>query len=180
MIKSDPVKFYPSITRIKVNQFARFIKVGVFLHVMAFIGLMIFYFGLKYSIFFFQNEIISFGYLWLFISAWGLTIPFFAEFDAKGRYENYKQVKDSLFKMGYDVRLIKPFMYSKCQRDAVLVAAKDLDCKQEVQNYYYKNGYRWYHILPDAFVRNPLVLFRKIFWTKILFTKHYQLKNFYW
>ena len=120
------------------------------------------------------------GCLLLFLAVWSFTIPFFAIFDARGRYQNYKQVKDTLFNMGYDQRLLRPFMHSKCQRDAVVVAANDLGYSSEVKAYFYKAGYRWYHVLPDAFMANPLVLFSSVFWKRILFTKKYELQNFYW
>ena len=180
MIKSGAVRYHPSIVVIRLNQAKRYLKVGAFLHLMALAGFMIFVIGLQNSIFYFDHQMDNYAYKWLFISMYGFTIPFFSEYDALGRYQNYKQIKDTLFNRGYDPRLIKPFMFSKCQRDAVIVAATDLNYKQEVKDFYYNMGYRWYHILPDAFVKNPLVLFKRLFWTRILFTKNYQLKNFYW
>jgi len=178
--KSDIVNIQPSIFIIKVNKTLRFIKVGFILHVMALAGVFVFVIGLKKSIYYFNFHDDYFGYLWLFVSIYGFTIPFFAEFDANGRYQNYKQIKDAFYKMGYDSRLIKPFMSSRCQRDAVIVAAADLNYKNEVKIFFYKKGYRWYHVLPEAFLKNPLVIFKKVFWTRILFTKFYKLQNFYW
>ena len=68
----------------------------------------------------------------------------------------------------------------KVNRDSVLVAAEDLNYINKAEDFFYESGYRWYHILPDRFVKNPFVIFRKEFWYKILFTKKYQLQNFYW
>ncbi len=180
MIRSGALKYKPSLLSIKFNRFVRFVRVGAFLHIMGLIGLIVFIIGLQKVFFYFDHEIYGSAYLWLFFSIWGLTIPFFSGFDALGRYQNYKQIKDSLYKRGFDPRLIKPFANSKCQRDAVLIAAEDLEIADQVKKVYHNMGYRWYHILPDAFIKNPLVLFYRIFWQRILFTKHYQLQNFYW
>lgn len=180
MVKSNSIKYHPSITAIKLNQAKRYLKAGAILHVMALAGLFIFLFGLQNSIFYFNQQMDFNAYKWMFISIYGFTIPFFAEFDALGRYQNYKQIKDKMFILGFDTRLIKPFMHSRCQRDAVIVAATDINIKKEVKDYYYNMGYRWYHILPDTFLNKPLILFKKEFWTRILFTKYYQLQNFYW
>ncbi|MEN8186126.1 MAG: hypothetical protein ABFR05_03235 [Bacteroidota bacterium] len=180
MVKSPLTNTTPNNAIIKMHQFIQFLKVGYFLHISFIIGIFIFIFGLT-NIIEITSSQSSGNILWYSLLTFaGGTIPFFAFFDALGRYQNYKQIKDKLFEFGYDVRLIKPFMHSKCQRDAVLVAANDLDYKKEVEKLFYKKGYRWYHIFPDAFVKNPLILFNKVFWQRILFTKYYQLQNFYW
>ena len=178
--KSKIANIQPSVIIIKANRIIRFIKVGAFLHVTAVVGVLICVIGIQKSMDFFSLNDDFNAYLWVIISGIAFTIPIFAEFDANGRYQNYKQIKDRLYKMGYDHRLIKPFMHSKCQRDAVIVAAADLDYKKKVKDLFYKNGYRWYHIFPDLFIKKPLILFKKDFWRKILFTKTYQLQNFYW
>ncbi|VAV86023.1 hypothetical protein MNBD_BACTEROID02-1146 [hydrothermal vent metagenome] len=180
MLKSEIIKIQPSAFIIKANIFIRFIKVGGILHLMTMMGIFLFWIGLQNSIFFFENNQIKYALLWLFVCCYGFTLPFFAEFDAYGRYQNYKQIKDTLYKYGFDTRLVAPFMNSKCQRDAVIVAATDLNLKEEVKELFYTNGYRWYHVLPNAFLKNPFILFKKVFWERILFTKFYHLQNFYW
>lgn len=180
MIKTQEIAQQPSFFVIKVNSFIRFLKVGSILHLMALAGIVLFFKGLQEFSFFLSIDSYFNAFLWLFLAIYGLTIPFFAEFDARGRYQNYKQIKDSLFEMGYDERLLMPFMKSRCQRDAVKVAAADLNYKKEVLDLFYKKGYRWYHVLPDAFIKKPWVVFHKVFWVRILFTKYYKLQNFYW
>ena len=180
MIKSPSTLVRPSTQRIRLERFVRFIKVGAFLHIMAVFAVFVCVTTLRISLYYFEDERLVGAYLFLFLAIWSFTIPFFAEFDAMGRYQNYKQVKDTLFKLGYDQRLLRPFMHSKCQRDAVVVAAHDLGYGSEVKEFFYETGYRWYHILPDAFMRNPLVLFSGMFWQRILFTKRYELQNFFW
>ena len=170
----------PSIISIKFNRVVRFLKVGVFLHFMAIFGVLLTLVVFQIALYFYQtNYSIAAGFFMVFTIQCA-TMPIFAELDALGRYQNYKQIKDVLHKMGFDERLLKPFLHSKCQRDAIRVAAKDLKMTTEVKESFYRKGYRFYHILPDAFVKNPLVLFKKQFWNKILFTKHYELQNFYW
>ena len=170
----------PTVSRMWLERLVRYMKVGAFLHLMSLISIVVLFLAARIAMEFFSEGLHLNGILWSALALWAFSIPFFAEFDAHGRYQNYKQIKDALHEMGYDNRLIKPFIYSKCQRDAVIVAGDDLGHGEEVRSYFKEQGYRWYHILPDAFVRNPLVLFSGIFWKKILFTKHYALKNFYW
>jgi hypothetical protein len=180
MLKTYLNDYNPSKALIFYNQFIRFIKVGRSLHFIALLGIGLFFLGLykfdpiRLPLFEFSN------YFWGLIVVFGSTLPIFAELDAYGRYQDYKLLKDKIYKNGYDNRLIKIFMYSKCQRDSVLVAAEDLNYINKAEDFFYKSGYRWYHILPDRFVKNPFVIFRKEFWYKILFTKKYQLQNFYW
>ncbi len=180
MLKSPSTIQNPSIILIWYNQFIRFIRIGSFLHIMGLVGIALFFTTFQLSLNEFQDHLYLQGYLWAIVSFGFFTVPFFSEFDAYGRYQNYKQIKDSIYEMGYDKRLIKQFMHSKCQRDAVIIAAEDLNCQREVKSFFYDQGYRRYHVLPDAFTKNPLVLFYTVFWKRILFTQKYCLKNFYW
>jgi len=180
MIKSPSTLVRPSLQRIRLERFLRFVKVGAFLHIMALIAVFVCITTLRLSLYYFEDGRIFGAWLFLFLAVWSFTIPFFAEFDAMGRYQNYKQVKDTLFKLGFDKRLLRPFMHSKCQRDAVVIAANDLGYGLKVKKFFNKSGYRWYHILPDACMANPLVLLSGVFWKRILFPKRYELHNFYW
>lgn len=180
MLKFPSVIEKPSKRTIFLNQIIRYIRIGSFLHIMGLVGIALFFVCFEVSRFYFTQQQPISGYIWSFLSLCFVTVPVFSEFDAYGRYQNYKQIKDAIFEMGYDPRLIKPFMYSKCQRDAVIVAARDLDHHTEVKAFFYAEGYRKYHILPDAFNKNPLVLFNKLFWKRILFTEYYPSRNFYW
>jgi len=156
----------------------RFLLVGQLLHLFAIFGFSIIW------IFFEKITEMSFSqpafWVYMAIGIEGFLIIIFSQFDAYGRYQNYKQIKDALYKNGFDPRLARPFCRSKCQREAVLTAARDLDYLIETKAYFYKEGYRFYHILPDEFMQNPFVLFHSMFWKRILFTKHYKLQNFYW
>ena len=170
----------PSVSKMWLERFIRYMKVGAFLHLMSVICVAILLISARIALEYFSEGLYMGALLWSALSLWAFSVPFFSEFDAYGRFQNYKQIKDSLYEMGYDSRLIKPFIHSKCQRDAVIVAGDDLGHGEEVRSFFRDQGYRWYHILPDAFVKNPFVLFSGLFWKRILFTRHYALKNFYW
>jgi hypothetical protein len=154
--------------------------VGRSLHFIALIGVSIFFIGLNFALYFSEFSFTLTSFVWWFITLFGLSLPIFAEMDAHGRYQDYKKIKDVIYKNGYDDRLVKPFIGSKCQRDAVIMAAKDLDQLNNVKALFFKLGYRWYHMLPDQFVKNPMVILKREFWLRILFTNTYRLKYFQW
>jgi len=180
MLKTYSVDYQPSKALIAYNRFVRYIKIGAFLHLIAFLGIILFYFGLQKIILAVNTSFDLIDYFYTYIMLLGFTLPFFSEFDAFGRYQNYKLIKDKLYNYGYDDRLLRPFINSKCQRDAILVASSDLNCRDKAKEHFYNMGYRWYHILPDVFVKNPLVIFNKEFWLGILFTKKYKSQYFLW
>ena len=180
MLKIPSAIEKPTIKRVAYERFVRYAKGGAFLHLISVISLVILVICAKIAVEFFTEGLFVQSVLWGAVAVWAFTVPFFSQFDAYGRYQNYKQIKDVLFERSFDSRLIKPFMHSKCQRDAVVIAGDDLRCGSEIRSYFRGQGYRWYHLLPDAFVKNPLVLFYGLFWKRILFTKHYKLQNFYW
>jgi hypothetical protein len=105
-----------------------------------------------------------------------VTAPIFPQCDAWSRYQNYKQVKDHLYIYGFQPRIIKPFSFSRCQRDAVITAAEELSLEKECTNYFLKQGHHWYHILPDFLYHKPGYLFQKAFWLNTFFAKYYQPK----
>src|SRR5262245_43368731 len=57
-----------------------------------------------------------------------ISLPFFAQLDARSRYQNYKMLCDQFYLYGFQRRVVKPFAHSRCQRDAVRVAASQLGC----------------------------------------------------
>jgi len=180
MVKSKTITLQPPKLLIMYHHFMRYMRVGAFLHFIAIFGIWLFFKGIQELAAYQEHalDITFFG--WAILTWFGFWLPFFCELDAYSRYQNYKLVKDKIYSNGFDHRLIRPFMYSKCQRIAVLTAAKDLKLSDKVNDYFFQQGYRWYHIMPDTWVRNPFVLCHKKFWDKILFTRHYQLQNFHW
>jgi hypothetical protein len=142
-----------------------------------------------FMIYFFGRESIilwkSSGNVWKlllngFASTYFFTLIFFSQFDARSRYQNYKMVKDKFFEYGFDARLLKPFVYSRCQRDAIRVAAGELDFGKEWKQFTCQLGFRWYHLLPTIILRHPAVLFTKSYWSKTLFARTYHAKYFLW
>ena len=158
----------------------RIFKMAILLHIMAVIGIVMFYwFGQSAIESFNQNEIIDF-LLFGYLSAYGFTLPFFAELDARSRYQNYKAAKDALHRHGFQTRIIDLFIVSRCQRDAIAIAAGDLGHLEELKQHYYQQGYRWYHLLPDFLFHTPSMLFTKSYWEKTLFVKKFNSKYFLW
>ena len=100
-------------------------------------------------------------------------LPLIAQLDIRSRYQNYKLVKDNLYIYGFQTRLVKPFIRSRCQRDAVKVAADELGMLHQCREYFKSNGYKWYHLVPDIVLKKPSVLFTQNFWSTTLFTKTY-------
>lgn len=169
-----------SIFYIYCNRIIRYLKIGVLLHFMGLAGLIVFWVmgGLAMDMLG-QNRIVLFIFFG-YIAVYAFTLPFFAEMDVRSRYQNYKAAKDMLHIYGFQKRIVKPFLRSRCQRDALLVAAKDLGCEIKLVNFYYKAGYRWYHILPDYIYKNPGVFFTKQYWSTTLFVRKYTMKYFLW
>ena len=89
-------------------------------------------------------------------------------------------VKDKFFEYGFDARLLKPFMYSRCQRDAIGVATRELKFHKEWKKLTYTLGFRWYHLLPTILLQSPHLLFTKNYWSKTLFVGTYHSKYFLW
>lgn len=109
--------------------------------------------------------------LFLFVAA-----PIFPQCDARSRYQNYKQVKDHLYLYGFQARIIKPFSFSRCQRDAVIAAAEELGMEKQCREYFKSQGHTWYHILPDFLFHHPAYLLHKAFWLNTFFAKYYKSK----
>ena len=99
--------------------------------------------------------------------------PFFPQFDAYSRFQNYKLIKDHLFIRGFQPRILKPFIQSRCQRDAAMVAAEELGMANKCRNHFYDHDYRWYHLLPDFLFTEPSILSCKAFWLNTFFAKKY-------
>lgn len=79
--------------------------------------------------------------------------------DGYSRYREYQRLKRIFGRRGYSPRLLRPVASSRCQRDAALQAAHDLGHGECARRYFRSLGYRWYHLLPDRVVDNPLRFF---------------------
>jgi len=96
--------------------------------------------------------------------------------DGWSRFQNYKRIKDNLYIHGFSPKIANPYMGSKCQRTAFMVAAKELGMEKEVVNYYHRIGIRWYHFIPRFMIDDPLFLFRKSFISRTFLEKYYKPK----
>jgi len=103
-----------------------------------------------------------------------LSIPFFPQLDARSRYQNYKMLRDQFYMFGFQQRIVKPFTKSRCQRDAALAAAGELGYAGVCKQYFYSQGYRFYHVLPDFLFTNPEFLLNRKFWETTFFAKYYE------
>ncbi len=86
-----------------------------------------------------------------------LIVCLFAFADGLARHREYRRIKSQLARHGYNVRILQPLARSRCQRDAALQAARESGYFRQACAYYRALGYRWYHILPDRVLRNPLI-----------------------
>jgi hypothetical protein len=91
---------------------------------------------------------------------WGVVL---CQADAFSRFREFKRVRAMLARYGFNPRLLRPVSSSRCQRDAALLAARETGYRVQAVRYFKERGYRWYHILPDAIVRNPLFFFHPEF-----------------
>ena len=159
----------------------RYLQTGYLLHLMGLFSIFMAYFFAKRVIMLWTNDgavwsIILHGYAGLYF----FSLVFFSLLDARSRFQNYKMAKDRLFKYGFDARLLRPFMYSRCQRDAIFAAIKDLNMQKEWTELMSEMGFRWYHLLPHLVLRNPRILFTRDYWSKTLFVRTYRSKYFLW
>ncbi len=162
-------------------KFVRYLQTGYLLHLMAISSVVMF---IVFGRMFLQlmeegagpGRLILTGYAGTYF----FTLIFFSQLDARSRFQNYKMVKDKFFQYGFDARLLRPFVYSRCQRDAIGVAARELEFRNDWKALTRILGFRWYHLLPDIIIKKPWVLFSKTYWKKTLFVKTYHSKYFLW
>lgn len=168
-------KFYILVMKTKM-----YLLVGRMLHLMLVAGVfMFFYFG-DIAIHSFMSNEYLWGSIYAYLSLYGFTIPFFSQFDARSRFQNYKLAKDKIHEYGFQERILKPFVYSRCQREAVLMAAKSLGKEKECILMFRKMGFKWYHIFPRILLQNPSFIRTKKYWSITLFAAHYKSRYFLW
>lgn len=170
-----------SVRKVIFMRILRYLQIGYLLHFMTILSIFLFvYLGMEFVASLKSDA--AFGNLFLYGmgSAYFFTLIFFSQFDARSRYQNYKLVKDKFYEYGFDKRFLKPFVYSRCQRDAIQIAAAELNFENHWKQLIYSWGFRWYHILPHIVVRSPKVLFTRDYWNKTLLVKTYHSKHFLW
>lgn len=162
----------------------QYFRVGKLLHLMSALGVAAFFQSGQYALTKFNDTLVWSGLGYGYISIYGLVLIGFSQMDAWCRYQNYKMVKDLFFEnqdsRQQKKRIADIFSVSKCQREAVKVAAKDLGWIRELSEHYKQSGYRWYHLIPDRVIEKPKVLFTRVYWKKTLFVRYYSSKHFLW
>lgn len=167
--------------KVLIMRLIRYLQIGYLLHGITIVSLALTILFAKMSLFQISPETDPFRLaLYLFLTLYFLSLIFFSQLDARSRYQNYKLVKDKLFEYGFKIRLLKPFVYSRCQRDAISVAANELQYHTEWKQLILHLGFKWYHVLPHLVVREPRILFTREYWDKTLLVKTYHSKYFLW
>lgn len=157
------------------RRMARYWRVGFYLHLVTALVMGLTLWGVSWL----PDGVFSFcvGLDMAFFCS-GLGAAVCAQLDAGSRFQEYKRVKDLLFENGFDERIIRLFVHSRCQREAVITAARDLGLEAETMDYFEQAGYRWFHFLPAAIRSRPLVLLQWRFWSRTLFVKPYVSRYF--
>lgn len=79
--------------------------------------------------------------------------------DGFSRWREYGRVRRLLARHGFQTRILRAVSSSRCQRDMALAAAGAVGRRHCARRFFHSLGYRWYHLLPDAVMRNPLAFF---------------------
>ena len=93
---------------------------------------------------------------------------------ARSRYQNYKQIKAQLLQYGFDKRIVRPVLKSRCLRDAAQAAADDVGHGNRCRRHFLSHGYRGFHLLPDFAFRTPHFVLTAYFWRTTFFAPVYR------
>lgn len=66
------------------------------------------------------------------------------------KYAEYRAVRRSLARHGWQERIIRPKMYSWCQRHGAREASRQLGHQAEFDAFVEREGIRWYHFMPPG------------------------------
>ncbi|MEH6680971.1 MAG: hypothetical protein V7724_10515 [Sediminicola sp.] len=120
-----------------------------------------------------RNDGVGVILFWLWCLLFSFVHIFLVLMDGWSRFQNYKRVKDHLFQHGFTQKMAKHYSGSKCQRMAVVAAAKELGMERTVKVYYHKMGIRWYNFIPKFMLRDPFFIFKRYFWSRTFMEKRY-------
>jgi len=149
-----------------ISATAAYIRMGYLLHLVTIVDIVII--AIAYSSWHDNWNILKVCFFGIMMAC-----PVFPQLDARSRFQNYKLVRDHLLQFGYKDRILKPFTKSRCQRDAVMMACRQLGHAKACAAYFTRRGYRWYHLFPDVIVKNPLIFFNPNFIKTTFFEKTY-------
>ena len=124
----------------------------------------------------YQNENLVYKLFWLWCLLFSFSHIFLVLMDGWSRFQNYKRIKDHIFQHGFTPKIAAHYAGSKCQRIALMTAAKELGLEAEANRYYRKLGVKWYHFAPQFMVEDPLFLIKRYFWSRTFLEKYYTPK----
>lgn len=153
-------------------------RVGYLLHGIGIVSLWLAWTIADYVIANWDDDQLVLGVFLSWLSSFFFMNAIFSQLDAYSRYQNFKQIRDQFYLHGFQPRLANTLQKSKCQRLAALKAAEDTGVAEDVAQHYYHNGYRWYHVLPDFVLKNPLFFFHPYFWRSTFFVRRYRTRYF--
>ena len=152
----------------------RYINVGRLLHFIALLDLIISAVAVYYIVT--LNAVQNTGLITICVVVvvlfGGMSV--YAELDGYSRFQDYKRVKDQLYFYGYQERIIRPMLKSRCQRDAAQLACDELGVGEQSKTHFNSHGYKWYHIIPDFVWADPGFFFKAYFWRGTFFTPYYK------
>ncbi|MFW5791431.1 MAG: hypothetical protein ACOCVU_02120 [Desulfohalobiaceae bacterium] len=105
------------------------------------------------------------------LSLWAGAAGLISLADAFSRFREYRRLVRIFKRYGYKDRVLVPAASSRCQRDAAIAAAVAVGCGGRARSYYRSLGYRWYHLLPDPVMRNPLLFLSPSFLIEATFSR---------
>ncbi len=161
---------------INPSSLASYLRAGLFLHVMTLAELALLWTVSWCLPILGEDAVIAGDFHELMILSFLVALPLFSQLDARSRYQNYKQIKDQLFLYGFDKRIFKPVLRSRCQRDAALAAAEELGYGKRCRAHFKGCGYRWYHLVPEFVLHAPGFFLTGMFWRRTFFMPTYQPK----
>lgn len=101
--------------------------------------------------------------IFVFFIGIGLGISSCSIADALSRCREYQRMKYLFLRYGFRTKIVKQLSQSRCQRDAVLLAARETGFFHQAHSFFTDQGYKWYHILPDQIMKNPILFFHPHF-----------------
>ncbi len=136
----------------------RYIRVAPWPHATAFKALTLSFFS-GWRAFFLLGEqrIVECGLAMLLTCCFGWATAL-CQMDALSRFREFQRIRGIFTRHGYAPRVLTVVRSSRCQRDAAIMAASEAGFRDKVCSFYRAMGYRWYHILPDRVVADPMYL----------------------
>jgi len=124
----------------------------------------------------YQNNSSLWVIFWIVCFIFSFVHIFLVLMDGWSRFQNYKRVKDQFYIYGFNTKTANHYKGSKCQRNAILVASKELGIEQQAISFYKRQGIEWYYLIPDFMVKDPFFMIRSNFWARTFMEKKYTPK----